>query len=121
MNREALARIAKKHRADLIILFGSRARGTARSDSDVDVCVVAPNLRGDELDLQARLSEVLGGDVDLVRFERSGTVLRFHAVFPGRLLWGTPAAFRRLRLRVLKDWQDARTLDDALTESLRRP
>lgn len=26
----------------LILLFGSRAKGTARADSDVDLCVVAP-------------------------------------------------------------------------------
>lgn len=109
MNRAFLDRIARRFRLEMIVLFGSRARGTSRPDSDVDVCVVAQALRGNELDLQAALSEAMGGDVDLVRFEHAGPVLRYHAVFAGRRLWGSDAAFARLRLRVLKEWQDARS------------
>jgi predicted nucleotidyltransferase len=32
-----------------LILFGSQARGTARKDSDIDVCVVSPVLGKDRL------------------------------------------------------------------------
>jgi len=35
-------RIARRYRPDLIILFGSRAQGTARADSDVDLLIVMP-------------------------------------------------------------------------------
>ena len=36
-------RIASRFRPDQIVLFGSRARGDARKDSDVDLLVVMPN------------------------------------------------------------------------------
>ena len=39
---EMVRRIAKRFDPDQIILFGSRARGTARHDSDVDLLVVMP-------------------------------------------------------------------------------
>jgi predicted nucleotidyltransferase len=49
-------------------LFGSRARGTAKASSDVDVCVLFGGERSldDLLDLQAELSRVVGAGVDLV-------------------------------------------------------
>lgn len=39
---EMIRRIAERFDPDQIILFGSRARGTARHDSDVDLLVVMP-------------------------------------------------------------------------------
>ena len=39
---EMVRRIAERFDPDQIILFGSRARGTARHDSDVDLLVVMP-------------------------------------------------------------------------------
>ncbi len=38
-DREALARICRKHRIRRLALFGSRLKGTARPDSDVDLLV----------------------------------------------------------------------------------
>ena len=40
--RRMIQRIAERFDPDRIILFGSRARGTARPDSDVDLLVVLP-------------------------------------------------------------------------------
>lgn len=33
--------IAKAHGAELVILFGSRAKGKEREQSDIDICIVA--------------------------------------------------------------------------------
>ncbi len=33
--------IAKQHGATLVLLFGSRAKGVEREQSDIDICVVA--------------------------------------------------------------------------------
>lgn len=103
------------------MLFGSRARGTERPDSDVDLCVVGDTSVDAGLALQAELSAAFGRDVDLIRFETADPLLRFHAVYRGRLLWGFPRAFERLRLRVLKEWQDARKIGDAIEAFLDRP
>jgi predicted nucleotidyltransferase len=51
----------------LAIVFGSRARGTARPASDVDVAVSAPGI--DVLALAADLSRVTGHEVDVVSLE----------------------------------------------------
>lgn len=115
--RAALERIAKDFGLDAIILFGSQARGFARPDSDVDVCVVGGRA-DDDLDLQAELGIAFGRNLDLVRFETSDPVLRYHSVFRGTLLWGSRRLFDRLRLRALKEWQDSRKIDEALTAYL---
>ncbi|MFZ4407587.1 MAG: nucleotidyltransferase domain-containing protein [Paracraurococcus sp.] len=41
--REAAARLASATRAEAVVLFGSRARGEARADSDWDLCVLLPD------------------------------------------------------------------------------
>lgn len=56
-------------RADvrLLIAFGSRARGDARPDSDLDVAVLAPH--ADLLELGAQLARATGLEVDVVSLE----------------------------------------------------
>jgi hypothetical protein len=40
---EAAARMARVTNAEAVVLFGSRARGDNRPDSDWDVCVIVPD------------------------------------------------------------------------------
>jgi len=54
----------------LALLFGSRARGRARPDSDADVAVLSESL--DQFRLMADLSEAAGVDVDVVSLEDPG-------------------------------------------------
>ena len=65
----ASLRRALSGRADVHVafLFGSRARGAARADSDVDVAVLAPGV--DLLDLAAELGRALGVEVDVVSLD----------------------------------------------------
>ena len=68
---EALRR-ALGHRQEvrLAMLFGSRARGCARPESDVDVAVEAPGV--DLWTLAADLSQAVGLEVDVVDLRRAG-------------------------------------------------
>jgi predicted nucleotidyltransferase len=54
----------------LALLFGSRARGQARPDSDADVAVLGENL--DLLDLAADLSDAAKVEVDVVDIRDPG-------------------------------------------------
>jgi predicted nucleotidyltransferase len=57
----------------LAILFGSRARGNARPDSDFDVAILPANPSlslADENLLAADLERAVGAPVDLVRLDR---------------------------------------------------
>ncbi len=57
----------------LALLFGSRVRGQGRSDSDVDVAVLAPN--ADLLVLAADLSVAMGAEVHVVSLLDPGVPL----------------------------------------------
>jgi predicted nucleotidyltransferase len=67
-NREDILRIAARHGASNVRLFGSLARGHAAADSDVDLLVTLEKGRS-LFDLGALLEELkahLGRDVDVV-------------------------------------------------------
>jgi uncharacterized protein len=54
-------RIAERFDPDQIILFGSRARGTARPDSDVDLLVVMPVMgskREKQIEIRCALHDI---------------------------------------------------------------
>jgi uncharacterized protein len=73
-------------------LFGSSARGTARSDSDVDVAVLVarpPNgtLADLHLDWAADLSRALGREVDLVVLNRAPVDLVYRVLAEDGLLF----------------------------------
>ena len=78
----------------LAILFGSRARGGARSDSDLDLAILpvdpALTLR-QENGLVAALEHVTGLRVDLVRLERAAPALRWRIARDGIVLLSDPA------------------------------
>jgi predicted nucleotidyltransferase len=76
-------------------LFGSRARGDAKPDSDLDVALL---LRHEDAtavdhhrllrDIALRLEDASGGcRVDLVVLEQQGPVFCHHVLSEGRLVW----------------------------------
>ncbi|MGE5336075.1 MAG: nucleotidyltransferase domain-containing protein [Nitrososphaerota archaeon] len=65
---EAARRLAAAAPDATVILFGSRARGEGRSDSDLDLLVIEPNLKSRRAEF-VRLREALGDlgvPIDLV-------------------------------------------------------
>lgn len=66
---KALAQLFKKHGVLLAYLFGSRAKGTAREDSDYDIAVLFSNDETtiiDEINLTAEVADALKEPVDKV-------------------------------------------------------
>lgn len=65
---EEIERVARANRADGVRVFGSRARGDARPDSDLDLLVApGPGMSlFDVAGLQIELEELLGIEVDIV-------------------------------------------------------
>ena len=53
--REYADRVRRIMPVSAIVLYGSHARGEERGDSDIDIAVVVDELRGDFLDVNARL------------------------------------------------------------------
>ena len=90
---------------ELLILFGSRARGDARPGADWDFGYLADEA-ADLPALLAALVEGLQDDrVDLVDLRRAGGLLRYRAARDGLLVHETAAGlFERHRLQAVRFW-----------------
>ena len=89
----------KKEDIKAVYLFGSRADGTYRSDSDIDLSImVNPELDKVEafdlkLDVAVELEELLGIKVDVVVFSFADLRLK-HQILRGQLLVGKKNIYR---------------------------
>lgn len=93
---------------DLLLLFGSRARGDAHAGSDWDLGYLA-DARFDAAGLLAALVETVGrDDIDLVDLARAGGLLRYRAARDGDVLFESRSrAGERFRLDAIQFWCDA--------------
>jgi predicted nucleotidyltransferase len=98
------------------MLFGSRARGTARPDSDVDLAVEAPGV--DLLTLGAELGGVLELEVDVVDVEDASIPLLEHVVRDGLIVHeGRRSAGGLWRSRTLATLETDRPWYDRMCEA----
>jgi predicted nucleotidyltransferase len=107
---------------ELLILFGSRARGDVHVRSDWDFGYLATR-RADLPALMSTLVETTGSDrVDLVDLRRASGVLRFRAARDGQVIYESQAGLgTRFRLEAAHFWCEmAPILQPALEEVLTR-
>jgi len=72
-----------------IYLFGSRANGTANSESDLDLAILVAGY-AEPLQLwnvSNDLAEIAGCDVDLLDMRAASTVMQYQILQTGRRLW----------------------------------
>jgi len=92
---------------ELLVLFGSRARGESHPGSDWDFGYLAA--RGfDPAEFLARLVLLLGTDqIDLVNLERTNGLLRFRVASEGQTLFeSNDGAFERFAFEAISFWCD---------------
>jgi len=109
----ALSDVCRDFDLVLVVLFGSRATGHARPDSDSDVGVLRRSglVPPDRfLELAARLGEETGlADVDLVDLRRAPPLLKHSAGTHGRALFeDEPGRFNLFKVYAWKLWLDDR-------------
>jgi predicted nucleotidyltransferase len=91
----------------MAVLFGSRARGTARPDSDADVGVLGRDV--DPIALSAALSRACGFEVDVVSLDDPGVPLLEQIVDDGLPVYeAAPGVFAQWRSHVLCDLETDR-------------
>ena len=123
LTQSALAGIARATPGlEVLLLFGSRARGDASKASDWDLGFIAD----DAVDVPTLLGAIVlavGTDrVDLVDLNRASGLLRFRAAQDGDTLFeSSPGAADDFRLHAARFWCDAeptlrRAYEDLLAE-----
>lgn len=92
----------------LAVLFGSTARGEARSQSDVDLGVsVAPDTAAVRRRAEAEMSRATGRPLHIVFLEEAPPLLRFEIAKDGvLLLQRQDDLWRSFKERAIKDWWD---------------
>lgn len=91
----------------LLVLHGSRARGTAHERSDWDFAYLADG-DVDAGGLLATLTDVSRTDhVDAVDLDRAGALIRHRVARDGVLVYeAAPGLFERFRLEAIHNWCD---------------
>jgi predicted nucleotidyltransferase len=110
--KEKIASALTKHPAvRLLLLFGSRARGQAKDDSDWDFgFVAAPDF--DSVAFYTDLVLILGTDkVDLADLSRANGLLRYRAASDGVVMYeATPGEYEKFWLQAVNFWCEASTI-----------
>lgn len=119
--REAVLRMLPE--TETLYVFGSHARGDARSDSDLDLAVLTPATLDPvrRFSAQRELSALLDCDVDLVDLHTASSVLRSEVVNGGTPLFRRDAQ-RTLdfEARVLGEYAELLDATRALRKAIRQ-
>ncbi len=115
---EAIVEILRPRDPIAIYLFGSRAEGLARPDSDLDIAALlrtngsSRRLRAkDRLTLIDQLTGAVGCDVDLVFLDEARLPIRFDIIKLGFVLWESSFAERTdAEDLIVRDYLDFRPL-----------
>lgn len=108
----------------LVILFGSKARGTAARHSDTDIAVLAerPLTLEEKNAFRERVAKKLSvsdENVDLVDLFDAPPLLAHQVGETGTLLEGTRFDFNRFRIRAWKQYLDTAKFRRAREQSLK--
>ena len=85
--------------------FGSRVKGTARPDSDLDLAVLVPGY-ADPIhlwELSNRLATKLGYEVDLLDLRAASTIMQYQVITTGIKLYGESVEADLFELFIYKE------------------
>jgi predicted nucleotidyltransferase len=97
------------------LLFGSRARGTPRPDSDLDLAVgLARRMEPLELgELVGKLESATGRTVDLVLLDEAPPALAYRVFRDGEVVCDRdPAAFASRKARAILEYLDFKPIEE---------
>jgi uncharacterized protein YutE (UPF0331/DUF86 family)/predicted nucleotidyltransferase len=116
---DALTRLFEEHGVELVLLFGSLARGSDEA-GDLDLAVAGGPPRFDPSALYDSLCRLFGADnIDVVPLDRAPFLLRARAVMEGRVLFvRDPEHLVRMVEGVLFEHPDFRYWSDAVEQHL---
>lgn len=94
---EIISNIAHKYNLDSVGMFGSRARGDYREDSDYDIFIIGNLPLEKELSLEDELEKELNNSVDIVKLSKdSDKILLKNIVNEAELIYSKNDSFEKL-------------------------
>lgn len=94
---EVISNIAHKYNLDSVGMFGSRARGDYREDSDYDIFIIGNLPLEKELSLEDELEKELNNSVDIVKLSKdSDKILLKNIVNEAELIYSKNDSFEKL-------------------------
>lgn len=95
----------------LVVLFGSRARGTASPRSDADIAVLADHSLGlgEKTEIAEEMAREFGiseDSIDIVDLWNASPLLQYQVAEQGKLIRGTAHDFVRFRVLAWKRYLD---------------
>jgi len=115
---ERLADICRRFKINLVVLFGSRAKGWESRESDYDIGIWIENCPFDpdpkkETAIWEAFAELLGTDrVDLLILNRANGALSYEIASHGIPLYeGVPFAFQKFQVLATKRYEDMKRID----------
>ncbi|MFZ2975540.1 MAG: nucleotidyltransferase domain-containing protein [Candidatus Moraniibacteriota bacterium] len=102
------AKIAKKHKLKLVVIFGSFASGKNRKDSDLDMGVIGEKEISFEkqIVLTNELSQIFKKDIDLSVLNRANPLLLFEASRNAVLVYGENSELAKFKLYAFRVYND---------------
>ncbi len=126
INKKLLKRLGQKYQLNFVVLFGSRADGTARDSSDFDIAYSSRRDidYGEEgfllLDL-ARAIKMKPTQIDLVNIKHASPLLKKQIADQGQLLAEfTPDSFDNFQIYAFKIYVEAKPLFKMQAEYVKR-
>ena len=96
-SRELIRNRAHKYNVDSIGIFGSRARGDHREDSDYDIFIIGNLSLDEELSLEAELERDLNKSVDILKLsEDTDKILLKNIVNDAEVIYNKNNAYEKL-------------------------
>ncbi len=111
--KKKIKKVAEKYRLKLVILYGSRARGTEKETSDIDIAVLGTNpLDFDAvLSIMGELSAVFKSDaIDVKSLHFTDPFFRYQVTKDGVLLFGRERDFVSFKAYAFRDYIDSQSL-----------
>lgn len=122
INTRRIALVAQRHHLQLVVLYGSCAKGTERPESDIDLAVLGSVPLSFEalLRLYNEFSYVFPGrEIDVKSMRGATPFFQYQVMKDGILLYGNDHLFTRLKVYTIRMQQEnvkLRNLRDVLLE-----
>ena len=106
--KRQLNNITKKYHLNLLYLFGSQAKGAARTDSDFDIGYLPTDKfqNQDEQELVADLNKIFHRQIDICNLKTASPLLKMQIVKNGIFLAGERKARINFQVKAISSYLD---------------